>query len=403
MKAKKLSLAAKIFIALILGTVTGLLFIGNPGFTTNYLKPFGNIFINLLKFIVVPIVIFSIVDGMISMKDIRKVGAIGWKTVVYYMGTTAVAIVIGLVFANLFKGSFGTLEDLATLEYTANSANFMQTLVDIFPTNIIAPLLNSTMLQVIVIALFIGAGILLAGEKGEIVAKINEGFYAVFMKIMEFIIALSPIGVFCMMAWVVANQGADIIGSLALVLLVAYLAYLVHMFVVYSFTVSVLGKMNPIAFFKGMLPAMIFAFSSTSSVATLPITIECSEKLGAKKDIASFVLPFGATINMDGTAIYMGVTTIFIATCYGIELSVAQMLSIILTATLASIGTAGVSGAGVVMLAMVLESVSIPVAGIALIIGIDRLFDMGRTTLNILGDASCAVVLSKLEDRKSAK
>jgi len=401
MKTKKLSLAAKIFIALILGTVTGLLFIGNPGFTTNYLKPFGNIFINLLKFIVVPIVVFSIVDGMISMKDIRKVGAIGWKTVVYYMGTTAVAIVIGLVFANLFKGSFGTLEDLAKLEYTANSANFMQTLVDIFPTNIIAPLLNSTMLQVIVIALFLGAGILLAGEKGEIVAKVNEGFYAVFMKIMEFIIALSPIGVFCMMAWVVANQGAEIIGSLALVLLVAYLAYLVHMFVVYSFTVSVLGKMNPIQFFKGMLPAMIFAFSSTSSVATLPITIECSEKLGAKKDIASFVLPLGATINMDGTAIYMGVTTIFIATCYGIELSLAQMVSIILTATLASIGTAGVSGAGVVMLAMVLESVSIPVAGIALIIGIDRLFDMGRTTLNILGDASCAIVLSRLEDRKN--
>ncbi|MBR6735326.1 MAG: dicarboxylate/amino acid:cation symporter, partial [Oscillospiraceae bacterium] len=274
-------------------------------------------------------------------------------------------------------------------------------LVDIFPTNIIAPLLNSTMLQVIVIALFLGAGILLAGEKGEIVAKVNEGFYAVFMKIMEFIIALSPIGVFCMMAWVVANQGAEIIGSLALVLLVAYLAYLVHMFVVYSFTVSVLGKMNPIQFFKGMLPAMIFAFSSTSSVATLPITIECSEKLGAKKDIASFVLPLGATINMDGTAIYMGVTTIFIATCYGIELSLAQMVSIILTATLASIGTAGVSGAGVVMLAMVLESVSIPVAGIALIIGIDRLFDMGRTTLNILGDASCAIVLSKLEDRKN--
>lgn len=401
MKAKKLSLAAQIFIALVLGTVTGLLFIGNPDFTTNYLKPFGTIFINLLKFIVVPIVIFSIVDGMISMKDIRKVGAIGWKTVVYYMGTTAVAIVIGLVFANIFKGSFSTLEDLAKLEYTANSANFMQTLVDIFPTNIIAPLLNSTMLQVIVIALFLGAGILLAGEKGEIVAKINEGFYAVFMKIMEFIIALSPIGVFCMMAWVVANQGADIIGSLALVLLVAYLAYLVHMFVVYSFTVSVLGKMNPIEFLKGMLPAMIFAFSSTSSVATLPITIECSEKLGAKKDIASFVLPLGATINMDGTAIYMGVTTIFIATCYGIELSLAQMVSIILTATLASIGTAGVSGAGVVMLAMVLESVSIPVAGIALIIGIDRLFDMGRTTLNVLGDASCAIVLSRMEDRNS--
>lgn len=403
MKTKKLSLAAQIFIALILGIGVGLIFINNPEFTTNYLKPFGTIFINLLKFIVVPIVLFSISDGMISMKDIRKVGAIGWKTVVYYLFTTAAAIVIGLIFANIFKGSFSTLEDLSSLEYTASSANFMQTLVDIFPSNIISPMLNSTMLQVIVIALFMGAGILLAGEKGEIVAEINEGFYAVFMKIMEFIIALSPIGVFCMMAWVVANQGAEIIGSLALVLLVAYLAYLTHMLVVYSCTVKFLGHMNPITFLKGMLPAMIFAFSSTSSVATLPINMECAEKLGAKKDIASFVLPLGATINMDGTAIYMGVTTVFIATCYGVELTMAQMLTIILTATLASIGTAGVSGAGVVMLAMVLESVNLPVAGIALIIGVDRLFDMGRTTLNILGDASCAVILSRIEERKSAK
>jgi len=399
---KKLSLATKIFIAMVLGIAVGIAFIGKPDFTTDYLKPFGNIFINLLKFIVVPIVVLSIIDGIISMKDIRKVGAIGWKTVVYYLFTTAFAVVIGLAYANLFKNSFGAME-ITDLEYTANSANFMDTIVNIFPSNLFAPMVNSTMLQVIVIAILIGVGILLAGEKGEVASKVNESFYAVFMKIMSIIIEVSPIGVFCMMVWVVANQGPQVLGSLAKVLLVAYLGYITHMVVVYSVTVGVIGGVSPIKFFKHMVPAMIFAFSSTSSVATLPITMECVENMGGKKDIASFVLPLGATINMDGTAIYMGVTSIFIATCYGISLTVPQMISIILTATLASVGTAGVAGAGMIMLAMVLESVNIPVAGIALIMGIDRLFDMGRTTLNIVGDASCAMILSSLEDKKAAK
>ncbi len=402
MQKKKISLATKIFIAMVLGIAVGLAFMGNPDFTTNYLKPFGTIFINLLKFIVVPVVVLSIVDGIISMKDIRKVGAVGWKTVVYYLCTTAFAVAIGLIYANLFKGSFQVLET-TNLEYEAKSANFMDTIVNIFPSNVIDPLVKATMLQVIVIAIFIGIGILLAGEKGELAAKVNESFYAVFMKIMGFIIEVSPIGVFCMMAWVVANQGPQVLGSLAKVLLVAYLGYITHMVLVYSLTVGVVGHYSPIAFFKNMIPAMVFAFSSTSSVATLPITMECVENMGGKKDIASFVLPLGATINMDGTAIYMGVTSIFIATCYGITLTVPQMASIILTATLASIGTAGVSGAGMIMLAMVLESVNIPVAGIALIMGIDRLFDMGRTTLNIVGDASCAMILSSLETRKEAR
>ncbi len=402
MQKKKISLATKIFIAMVLGIAVGFAFMGNPDFTTNYLKPFGTIFINLLKFIVVPVVVLSIVDGIISMKDIRKVGAVGWKTVVYYLCTTAFAVAIGLIYANLFKGSFQVLET-TNLEYEAKSANFMDTIVNIFPSNVIDPLVKATMLQVIVIAIFIGIGILLAGEKGELAAKVNESFYAVFMKIMGFIIEVSPIGVFCMMAWVVANQGPQVLGSLAKVLLVAYLGYITHMVLVYSLTVGVVGHYSPIAFFKNMIPAMVFAFSSTSSVATLPITMECVENMGGKKDIASFVLPLGATINMDGTAIYMGVTSIFIATCYGITLTVPQMASIILTATLASIGTAGVSGAGMIMLAMVLESVNIPVAGIALIMGIDRLFDMGRTTLNIVGDASCAMILSSLETRKEAR
>ena len=404
---KKLSLAAWIFIALVLGCILGGILLAVPGgaaFSARYIKPIGTIFINLLKFIVVPIVLFSMVCGMISMKDIKKVGSIGWKTLVYYIGTTIVALIIGLVLANIFKGSFPQLstEGLGTWD-KATSADFMTTLVDIFPSNIIAPFANASMLQIIVIALLIGAGIILAGEKGRPVAELFESLNEVFMKIMMFIIKISPIGVFCMMTWVVATQGPDILSALAKVLGVAYLGYILHAVIVYSVSVKAMGGMSPLKFFKGMIPAMVFAFSSTSSVATLPINKECVVGLGASEEVSSFVLPLGATINMDGTAVYMAVNTIFLATCYGMNLTVGQMLMVVLTATLASIGTAGVSGAGVVMLAMVLTSVGIPVEGILLIYGIDRLFDMGRTTINIVGDAACAIVVSKLEAKKEAK
>jgi Na+/H+-dicarboxylate symporter len=279
----------------------------------------------------------------------------------------------------------------------------MQVLVDIFPSNFLAPLVNANMLQIIVIALLVGFGIILVGDKADGVRQGIEQINEVFMKVMELILKLSPIGVFCLLTPVVAANGAMIVGSLAMVLLVAYISYALHAIIVYSTTVGTLGGMSPLKFFKGMAPAMIFAFSSASSVGTLPLTLECSEKLGADKEVSSFVLPLGATINMDGTAIYMGVTSIFIATCYSAELTLAQMATIIITATLASIGTAGVSGAGMIMLAMVLESVGLPVAGIGLIVGIDKIFDMGRTTLNIVGDASCAVIVSNWQRKADAK
>ena len=402
MQKKKLGLPAWIFIAMVAGILVGLAFLGKPEITTNYIKPIGTIFINLLKFIVVPIVVLSLICGMISMKDIKKVGSIGWKTIVYYMITTLIAIVIGLAVANIFKGAFPLL-DTTGAEYTANSSNFMDTIVNIFPSNLWQPLVNATMLQVIVIALFIGAGILVAGEKAAPTVALVESLNEVFMKIMMFIINCSPIGVFCLMVNVVAVNGPAIVGSLAIVLGVAYLGYILHMIIVYSVAVKSMAGMSPATFFKSMVPAIIFAFTSTSSVATLPLTKECSDKMGANPEYSSFILPLGATINMDGTAIYMGVATIFIATCYGVTLTMAQMLSVVLTATLASIGTAGVSGAGMIMLAMVLEAVGLPVEGIALIYGVDKIFDMGRTTLNIVGDASCAVVVSKIEEKRAAK
>ena len=400
---KKLSLAVQIFIAILLAIAGGLLLQGQADFATNFIKPFGTIFLNLVKFIVVPIVLFSIMCGIISMKDIRKVGSIGLKTVVFYLCTTAFAVTIGLLGANLFKGLFPVIAT-TDLSYEASaSASFMDTLVNIFPSNFFKPMVEANMLQVIVVAVLLGFSIILVGEKNAKVVSAFNDLNEIFMKCMELILKLSPIGVFCLLCPIIAANGAAIIGSLAMVLLTAYICYIVHAVVVYSLSVKAMGGMSPVKFFKGMMPAIIFAFSSASSVGTLPINLSCTEKLGAKKEVASFVLPLGATINMDGTAIYQGVCAVFIASCYGIQLTLPQMLTIVLTATLASIGTAGVPGAGMVMLAMVLTSVGLPVDGIALVAGVDRIFDMGRTTVNITGDAACAIVVSNIEEKRGKK
>ena len=400
---KKLSLATQIFIALVLGIIAGICFTGNASFAVTYIKPFGTIFLNLIKWVVCPLVFFSIMAGVISMKDIRKVGSIGVKTIVYYLCTTALAITIGLILANAFKGMFPVLQTSDLTYEAAESTNFMDTLVGIFPSNFVAPFVNANMLQIIVASLIIGFALMMIGQKKDIEFRLVEILNDVFMKAMEMIIKLSPIGVFCLICPVVAENGPAVLGSLAKVLLVAYIGYILHAIIVYSLSVRFMANMSPIKFFKGMLPAIMFAFSSASSVGTLPINMECTEKLGADKDISSFVLPLGATINMDGTAIYQGVCAIFIAACFGIHLTFAQMLTIVLTATLASIGTAGVPGAGMVMLAMVLQSVGLPVEGIALVAGVDRIFDMGRTTVNITGDAACSVVVSALEEKKKAR
>lgn len=399
---KKLSLATQIFIALVLAIVVGLLMGDYYDFANAYIKPFGTIFLNLIKFIVVPIVLFSIMCGIISMKDVRKVGSIGLKTVAYYMCTTAVAIVIGLGGGNLFKGMFPAIATTDLAYEAAESTSLMETVVNIFPSNFISPMVNANMLQIIVMALLIGFAIVSVGEKNVTVVNAFNDLNEIFMKCMEMILKLSPVGVFCLLCPVIAENGPAIIGSLAMVLLTAYICYFVHALVVYSLTVGTLGGLSPVKFFKGMMPAILFAFSSASSVGTLPLNMECTQKLGASREVSSFVLPLGATINMDGTAIYQGVCAIFIAACYGIELTLPQMLTIVLTATLASIGTAGVPGAGMVMLAMVLTSVGLPVDGIALVAGVDRIFDMGRTTVNITGDACCSIIVSNMEKKREA-
>ena len=403
---KKLTLPAQILLALVLGILTGLLcsLLGISGFTTAWLKPFGDIFVNLLKFIVVPVVLFSMIDGILSMGDMKKVGAVGWKTVAYFLATTAIACVIGLLFANIFISAnlFPDLSDqLGSASYEAKEyAGLMSTLVAIFPSNMWQAFVNANMLQVIVISLFFGGSILAAGEKGRLCRDIVTSFYAVIEQLMTFVISLSPIGVFTYMAWVVATQGAEIIGHLALVLLCAYIGYIVHAVLVYSLSAKVFAGTSPLTFFKGASAAMIFAFTSTSSAATLPVSKECAHELGADDEIAAFVLPLGSTINMDGTAIYQCVATVFLASCAGLTLTLNQMIVVVVTATLASIGTAGVAGAGMIMLAMVLETIGIPVSYIGLIVAVDRLFDMGRACLNVTGDISCSLCVSRWEGRK---
>ncbi len=405
---KKMSLPKQIVIALILGIIVGFFFdqIGIPEFTTNYLKPFGTIFINLLKFIVVPVVLLSMIEGILSMGDMKKVGSIGWKTVAFFMCTTAIACVIGLVMGNIFNGAglFPMLELAEGATWTGStSSNFMDTLVGMFPSNMWDAFTKANMLQVIVIALFLGGSMLAAGEKSQLCRNFVTSAYSVIEQLMGFIISLAPIGVFTMMAWVVATQGAEILGSLFLVLLCAYIAYAIHAVAVYSFAAKAFAGVNPLKFFKGAAAAMIFAFTSTSSAATLPVSKDCARELGGDDEVSAFVLPLGATINMDGTAIYQCVATIFLASCCGMTLTLGQMITVVVTATLASIGTAGVSGAGMIMLAMVLQAMGIPVDMIMIIYGVDRLFDMGRTCLNVTGDISGALCVSAWERKKAAR
>ena len=403
---KKVSLTVWILAALILGIAAGLLLQKNSDIAETDINPLGSLFLNRVKMVVVTVVLFSIMQGVISLQDIRKVGSIGGKTVLFYMCTTAFAVTLGLVIANVLNvGSGYTLssESLEAFEGVSETPSFIDTIVNIFPSNAIQPLAEATMLQIIVIALFFGFGIILAGEKGKMAGAVVESFSEVCIKVMGVIIKLSPIGVFGLITPVIATNGMSILLPLMKLIGVVYLVCLVHMVLVYSSLVKAMARMNPLTFFKGMGEAMIFAFSSASSVGTLPFNMECTQKLGARKEISSFVLPLGATINMDGTAIYQGVSVIFISQIFGMNLTLSQQITIILTATLASIGTAGVPGSGVIMLAMVLQSVGLPLEGIALVAGVDRILDMARTTVNITGDAACTICVDASEKRRELK
>lgn len=396
---KKPSLTFQIFIALILGVAVGLLMQHCSDIAVKYIKPFGVIFLNLIKFIVVPLVMLSIICGIISMKDISKLGKLGGKTLLYFFSTTVIAASMGLLLATLFKNVFPII-DLPTVDLAGKEPprlDVMQQIVDIFPGNFIDPMFTMNMMQVIVIAVFIGLAIVMVGEKAKPAADVLVSFNEIVTRILGMILALAPIGVFCLLCPVVALNGPSVLGSLAVLIGIAYLCFFIHAIVVYGGSVRFLGRMNPWKFFKTELPAMLFAFSSDSSVATLPVNMKCTQKMGVPKSIGDFVLSLGATINMDGVAIYLGVTSVFIANCYGIDLTMGQYVAIAISSTIASIGTPGIPGGSLALMAAVFASAGIPMEGVAVVAGIDRIIDMGRTTMSVTGDAACSVVVSRNE------
>ena len=393
---KKLSLTNQIAIALVLAVVAGILLQGHADFVNEYIKPFGNIFLNLLKFIVVPLVLFSIMAGILSMNDVSKVGRLGLRTLLYFMFTTIIAVTLGLVTSTLMKGFLPLIHvDLSKNTTTVEVPDFsiMDQIVNMFPENIMLPLTNMTMIQVIVIAIFFGVAMVHVGEVGEPIRKLTLSSNAVVSKVLSYIMALAPYGVFCMLTPVVVSNGPSVLGSYAALIALAYFCFSVHAFCVYSSLVYLLGGLSPIRFFRELQPAMLFAFSSDSSVATLPYTMKCTEKMGVRKDIGNFVLSLGATINMDGVAIYLSVASVFMATCCGIDLTLHQYFSSAFASTIASIGTPGIPGGSLALMAMVFASAQIPVECVAIVAGVDRIVDMGRTVMSITGDASCAVVM----------
>ena len=397
-----MNLSTKILIGLALGIIAGLeLGADGVAFAKTWIAPFGTIFMNMIKMVIVPLVFASLVIGVCSLGDIKKVGRIGLKTVAYYLVTTAFAIVIGLAFGTFFQPGAGLAMPGETAKVAAKAAPpLMQIIVNIFPTNPMEAMLKANMLQIIVFSLFIGVGITAVGEKAEYLKRTIDGLAEVSYKIVGMIMAVAPIGVFGLITPVVAANGPAVLLPLLKVVLAVYLACLVHAVIVYGAMIKFLGNTSPIKFFKEISPASLMAFSSCSSGGTLPLTMTCAQKLGISKEVSSFVLPLGATINMDGTAAYQGVCALFIAQLYGIDLTSGQYLTIILTGTLASIGTAGVPGAGFIMLTMILTSLGLPLEGSALIAGIDRILDMPRTSVNVTGDAAVTYLVDKSEKAK---
>jgi len=403
MKLKKISLTAQIGIALVLAVIAGVLLSNHADFVNTYIKPFGIIFLNLLKFIVVPLVLFSIMAGILSMNDISKVGKLGFRALLYFMTTTLFAVALGLIVPSLLKGILPLIHistEAAAETIETPHLTVMDQLVNMFPNNILEPVSSMAMMQVIVIALFFGIAMVHVGEKGEMARKVTLSFNDVVGKILEYIMALAPIGVFCMLTPVVVENGPSVLGSYAALLVLAYFCFAVHAGVVYTSAVGFLGRISPLKFFKGMQPAMLFAFSSDSSVATLPYTMQCTEKMGVNKDIGRFVLSLGATINMDGVAIYLGVASVFMAACCGIDLTMSQYMAIAFASTVASIGTPGIPGGSLALMAMVFASAGIPVECVAVAAGIDRIIDMGRTVMSVTGDASCAIVMQRIVGNK---
>ena len=400
---KSLSLSTKILIGLILGIFAGLALAGSTDFIKTWITPFGTIFLNLIKMVIVPLVFASLLVGAASVGDVKKLGRMGGKTIGYYLITTAFAVTLGLILGNLLDPGLGLTVPEGAKYAAGKAVPAADVIINLFPSNPLNALVTGNMLQIIVFALFIGIAATLVGEKAKPVIAFFDGFAEITYKIVGIVMAVAPIGVFALITPVVAANGPAVLLPLLKVIIAVYVGCILHAGIIYSLAVKTLGNMSPYKFFKGFFPAMVVAFTTCSSSATLPISMQCTEDLGVSKEVASFVQPLGATINMDGTALYQGVCALFVAQVYGIDLSIGQQITVILTATLASIGTAGVPGAGLIMLTLVLQSVGLPLEAVALVAGIDRILDMARTTVNVTGDASAAVIVEYSEQKLIAK
>ena len=401
-----MNLSVQILIALVLSVCAGLA-LGPDGlpFVNKWIAPVGTIFINFIKMMIVPVVTCSLIVGVTSLGgDSKKLGRISAKTICLYLITTAIAIVLGFAVAGIIQPGVGL--DIAgkVAPKVKEAPTFMQVLVDMVPTNPIDAMAKGRILPVIIFALLVGIGITQLDEKrSRFLMDLYDAGAEVCYKIIAMVMKFAPLGVFALLLPVVCKNGPKVLLPLLSVILAVAIGCTLQCILVYSTLASTMGGVNPVKFFRGMSEAMMLAFTTCSSAAALPVNMKnCQEKLGLSREVTSFVLPLGCTINMDGTALYMGVCSLFVANAFGVNLTSSDMIMIVFTGTLASIGTAGVPGAGLIMLAMVLQAVQLPMEGLALVAGIDRVLDMFRTCVNITGDGAVCCVVDKTERKHAA-
>ena len=422
----KLELHWKIIIGLTLGLLYGVLAAsqGWGGFTNDWIAPFGKIFINLLKLIAVPLVLSSLITGVASLSDLKKLSRIGGKTITIYIATTAIAVTIGLISVNILEPGKTIPDDMKIkLQNTYQSAasgkleaaqevkerSALQPIVDMVPSNFFSSASNNrNMLQVVFVAIIMGIALIqIPKDKARPVLAFMEGINDLVIKLVDNIMLMAPIGVFALIADTITsvagnnlNNVLELLSALGFYMFAVIIGLLIQMFVTYTAVLKLFSNMSLKKFYQGIAPAQLLGFSTSSSGATLPVTMErCEEELGVSEEVSSFVLPLGATINMDGTALYQAVAAVFIAQTLGMDLTLGAQLTIVLTAVLASIGTAAVPGAGIIMLVIILEAIGVPSAGIALILGVDRILDMMRTVTNVTGDATVAVAVASSENQ----
>ncbi|MDX1958704.1 MAG: dicarboxylate/amino acid:cation symporter [Leptospiraceae bacterium] len=426
---KKIPLHIKILIGMALGAIYGLIAVssGWTEFTSSYVKPFGTVFLNLLRMIAVPLVFVSLVTGVSSLRDVSKVRRIGTRTIAFYLSTTVLAVSLGLLLVNVMRPGDAfpkAKQEELKLKYSDNvtkktndakevaKAPKLQFLIDLVPTNIFKSASDNTqMLPIIMFAILIGISMILTPlDKITVIRGFFDGLNEIILKMIDLIMHYAPYGVFALIGSLLVefssggiNETLSLFQALGLYSLTVLVGLFLMIYVVYGTLLKIFTGRSIRKFFNSILPVQMLAFSTSSSSATLPVTMEhCEKHLGVTNEIASFVLPVGATVNMDGTSLYQSVATVFIAQALGIDLSFTQQLTIVLTATLASIGAAGVPGAGMVMLVIVLNSVGVPIEGITLIFAVDRILDMFRTTVNVTGDMVVAVVIQEAEERRKS-